>query len=343
LTRRGPTELQHLAPASAIGVFESAQAAWLASLARLRIFGREVRGVIDPNSVGSDFGTKDRPTRELLAASFTILNPRKRLFPSYARPIDLGFAFANVVWTLTGSNDLEMISSYNQRGRQFSDDGKTLFGAPGYRMFHSIAGDQFELARSQLRDDSSSRRAMIQLLTPADHAVSSKDHSCIADLQFLVREGKLTCIAHMRSQSALMVMPYDLILLTMIQEAMASSLKINVGAYHHFCGSLHYYLDEEKVVERAVHEDIAAVSAMPAMPCFDLATRELLSTNEKLMRRAIMNGQAPVLRNGLDAYWTELLQVMSAAFLGRGRGGLTNSDLSELPQTYRKYFPRKTT
>jgi thymidylate synthase len=183
---------------------------------------------------------------------------------------------------------------------------------------------------------------MIQLLTPVDYAVASKDYSCIVDLQFLVREGKLTCIAHMRSQSALMVMPYDLILLTMIQEAMASSLQISVGEYHHFCGSLHYYLDEEKAVERAIHEEIAAFSAMPPMPCFDPATRESLAANEKLMRRAILNGQPPILCDGLDPYWTDLLRVMSAALLRRGRSGLTVSELSELPQIYRKFFTRKT-
>jgi thymidylate synthase len=300
---------------SSIGVFESAQEAWITSMARLRSDGSIVAGVFDTHSVGSEFGTKDRPTRELLAASFTILNPRKRLFASRARTIELGFAFANVVWTLTGSNDLEIISSYNPRGKQFSDDGKTLFGAPGYRIFHSIAGDQFELATRQLRSDPSSRRAMIQLLTPADHAVASRDHCCIADLQFLIREGRLTCIAHMRSQSALMVMPYDLILLTMIQEAMASSLQIDVGAYHHFCGSLHYYLDEEKVVERAIHEKVAPASAMPAMPFFDPATRESLSVNEKLVRQARLSGQPLTFRDGLDPYWKDLLQVMSAALV----------------------------
>jgi thymidylate synthase len=311
-------------------------------MARLRTDGCEVSSVIDPNSVGSDFGTRDRPTRELLAASFTILNPRKRLFASQARPIDLCFAFANVVWTLTGSNDLEMIASYNPRGRSFSDDGNTLFGAPGYRIFHSIAGDQFELARRQLGNDVSSRRAMIQLLTPADHATASRDHSCIADLQFLVRDGKLACVAHLRSQSALMVMPYDLILLTMLQEAMAISLQINIGPYHHFCGSLHYYLDEEEVVDRVINEEIDPVFAMPAMPGFDLATRESLSANEKLLRRAMLDGRRPRIRDGLDSYWTDLLQVMSAAFTPRGRGGLTKSELSELPQTYRRFLTHRT-
>jgi thymidylate synthase len=328
--------------ASAIGIFETAQEAWVSSLARLRSDGCKVKGVTDPYSVGSGFGTKDRPTQELLAASFTILNPRRRLFTSRARPIDLGYAFANVVWTLTGSNDLETISAYNPRGRFFSDDGETLFGAPGYRIFHSAAGDQFELAIGQLKSDLSSRRAMIQLLTPVDLAASTRDHSCIVDLQFLIRESKLTCIAHMRSQSTLMVMPYDLILLTMIHEAMASSLQIEIGSYHHFCGSLHYYLDEEDSVDRAIHEVIAPPSAMPVMPSFGPPTRKILSAAAKDIREAMRTDQRLRPQQGIEQYWTDILRVITVGFLvGKGSGS-TEAMLADIPQIYRMSLIRHT-
>lgn len=58
----------------------------------------------------------------------------------------------------------------------------------------------------------------------------------------------------MRSQSALMVMPYDLFLLTMLHEAMAVRLGVGLGYYHHFCGSLHYYEDEEELVDAVLRE-----------------------------------------------------------------------------------------
>ena len=85
--------------------------------------------VADPLSVGSGFGTKERKTREIVAASFSILNARHRLIASTARPIDLGYAIANVIWTMAGSNTLREISYYNPIGERFSDDGVTLFGA----------------------------------------------------------------------------------------------------------------------------------------------------------------------------------------------------------------------
>src|SRR6266404_103744 len=68
------------------GTFESVQDAWRASILRLRHEAPWVAGVRDTLSVGSGFGARSRDTREMVATSFTISRPRRRLVSSRVRP-----------------------------------------------------------------------------------------------------------------------------------------------------------------------------------------------------------------------------------------------------------------
>src|ERR1700681_2179009 len=133
-------------------VFDTAQEAWLAVLDQTLLHGKVVPGVCDPSSVGSAFGEKNRETRELAAVTFSIASPRRRLISSGLRAVDLGYAIANVIWTLSASDDLEPISFYNPQGKRFSDNGARLFAAPGARIFASPEGDQFKRAIERLKE-----------------------------------------------------------------------------------------------------------------------------------------------------------------------------------------------
>jgi thymidylate synthase len=322
-----------------IGAFASAQEAWQATLVRLHAAGVRQEGVTDPSSVGSSFGQKDRPTRELLAASFSIRHPRRRLFTSVARPVDIGYAIANVVWALSGSNDLAMIGAYNPNAHRFSDDGKTLFGAPGHRIVRSPVGDQLQLAAERLRQDPSSRRAIIQVHSALDLAAQTRDYTCLVDLQFFLRGGALVCIAHMRSQSALMVLPYDLFLLTMLHEALARSLGVEPGPYHHFCGSLHYYVDEEAVVTEVIGEDSSPPPGMPPMERYSPALRETLAAAEASVRPSLEADCAALPGAGsldLDKYWWDLLRVMVAGALIRRDRTLLPNEVALIPPVYQR-------
>jgi thymidylate synthase len=137
-----------------------------------------------------------------------------------------------------------------------------------------------------------------------------------------------------------MLLPYDLILLTMVHEAMAAALGIDVGSYHHFCGSLHYYRDEETVVEQAIDEEIADVAEMPVMPLFDDVTQGLLAASEKQIRRALLAGEPPVFAQGLDPYWVHLLRAMAQGWLRRRGSGLSASLVAEIPEAYRAVLTR---
>lgn len=299
--------------------FNTAQEAWHFSLKQLSQFGSMVIGVNDETSVGTFFGKSNRSTYELLATSFVVKNPRNRLMSSVHRPLNLSYAIANLIWVLTGSNDVEMISFYNDKGRNFSDDGVTIPSAPGKRIFSSDNGlNQFDRIIQKLQDDPSSRRAVIQILLPSDIIQQTKDVSCLISLQFIIRNNELSCITYMRSQSALMVMPYDIFLFSMLQEAVAVTLGLELGAYYHICGSLHYYEDEEELLQRVIGNDYSIPSEMSIMGDISPKTREALYYTERDIRLLLSQKQIHLIdfnKYNLDSYWRDVLRVMVKHYL----------------------------
>lgn len=305
-------------------VYESAHEAWLGSLAALLYHGNDVPGVKQASSVGSGFGHGARGFRELTAVSFAIDSPRSRLTLSAHRPIDLAFALANVLWVFSGSESLEPIEFYNPNAAKFSDDGHSLFGAPGSRVFSSAWGDQFEQAARRLQCDTSSRRVVIQVYLPVDLFTDTRHCTCLMDMQFLVRNGALDCIAHMRSQSVLMVMPYDVVMLTMIHEALAVRCGVKLGRYVHCCGSFHYYHDEEDVVRQVLAESHSSPPEMPPMQSSEPQVRQKLALAEIHLRKSLIDHPSADVdfdAFGLDAYWRGYLIAIAAGV--RLRNGVT--------------------
>jgi thymidylate synthase len=136
----------------------------------------------------------------------------------------------------------------------FSDDGAHLAGAFGERLLKARGHvDQLDAVRRRLTEDRGTRRAVAVVLSPTDLVSRSRDHPCLLGLQFLIRNNRLEMISYMRSQSALMVLPYDVFLFTAIQSWIADSLEIEVGPYTHIAGSFHIYSDE---LELAAEVDV---------------------------------------------------------------------------------------
>jgi thymidylate synthase len=313
-------------------VFESFDEAFISTLRRLRDTGRDVEPVRDVRSIGSQFGTRARGTKELVAETFAVRDVTTRLMAGTARSMNLAFAIANTLFTIAGHDDDAMISAYNERSRVFLEDGK-LRGAVGCRMFGPSPDDmrnQFTAAAEVLRSDPTSRRAVVQVLTPADLYHKPLDTPCTIALQFLIRDGALELVTIMRSQSAVMVMPYDLFLFSMIQEMLACELSLSTGNYYHVAGSFHYYDEEQAFVDQCVDAPLGQIKRMPRMTMPILFnSRNLLATERALREQLKADPSArtdDVLRSA-DPYWRELLLVL-ANDLRRRYGCQTNCDES---------------
>lgn len=309
-----------------INRYSNFTAAYLDSLRQLHDKGSVVSSVTDVHSVGSDFGQKDRPFRELLNHTFVLSNPCDRVVKHSSRRLNVPFAVANAIWTLAGSDSLAFIAPYNPRGEQFSDDGQTLHGAHGKRLFDSGGVDQVRAALHRLRADPQSRRAVAVIMQGSDSVSSSRDIPCVISLQFIRRAGELHCMVNMRSQSAAMVLPYDVFAFSFLQECLAVELGVRVGRYYHNSGSFHYYLDEEPLVRRLLSEPASqgatslGAPAMPPEPS-PFAAVDLVLEYEDKVRQAVRAGHsaASVPLPLLPRYWKDIALLLACG-LSRAAG-----------------------
>lgn len=320
-----------------MNTFRSTDEAWRELVRSVVHLGDRVPGVQDPSSVGSKFGGCPRDTRELIAAQIAIRNPRARLIASRARPFRLDYAIAQVIWALSGRDDLESLAFYHHRGVEFSDDGRTVRSAIGRRIFRSRNGDQMAEAIKRIRSDRSTRRALIQIYLPDDLFVRSRDVSCTASLHLLARGSQLHAVGHMRSQSTTVVLPYDLFLLTMLHEFASVCTGLELGTYRHVCNSAHIYEDEMFATNLLLEEVPTQSEPMPAMPASTALEIESLNKAEQTVRASLeTETHLDVSTLSLSSYWQDLIGTMISAW--KLSHGYSSSDagVNNLPPLYQK-------
>lgn len=200
------------------------------------------------------------PTREISPVCITIKDPRKRFIPSKVRKMNVGFMVAELLWILRGSNDLKEISHYNKNWEKFSDDGVTLNGAYGKRIFaHPCKNgeiNQFEEAYKLLKEDKDSRQATIVLFNPELDYTETKDKPCTNLIRAKIRDNKLIMTVYMRSNDILLGTNYDIWNFTMLQQILAGLLNVEVGEYIHIVDSFHLYEKDIDFAKAIIDEKI---------------------------------------------------------------------------------------
>ena len=307
--------------------FSSFNSALKAVLTNIDKAGDDVPSVQDQTSIGSNFGSRARPFRELRSSGFSLTNPRSRVPDRAIRPINVPFALANVLWVLAGYDRLDWIDRYNPKGRQFSEGGVILEGAFGPRLFGKSEGTVAHCVRL-LTEDRSTRRAVAPIFLPTDIIKPKRDTPCAALIQFFVRKDQLHMLVMMRSQSAFSVMPYDAFLFTMVMEYIAAKLGVELGMYHHVCGSLHVYEDERAAMRLNIARGQQSVAATTMPPWILRGPSEIETIleveNELRKRLKPLSSAVQVSRfietvRGFDkisVLWQEFLKIL--AFHGAG-------------------------
>lgn len=184
---------------------------------------------------------RGRPTREILNVVTEIINPRARCQIVPGRKLNPWLALSESLWLLAGRNDVASLLPYNKNITRFSDDNKTLYGAYGYRTF-----DQIPKLIQLLRENSNSRRAVLQIWTSEDLNKVSNDLPCNQQVMFKVRDEKLHMTVTCRSNdlhwglAAVNTFQFGI-----LQEYIAARLGVGMGTQTHFSNSLHIYTDKE--------------------------------------------------------------------------------------------------
>ena len=131
---------------------------------------------------------------------------------------------------------------------RISDDGVTNNSAYGYLIQKKHGFNQFVKIIELLQKDPNTRRAVINLNTPNERVIETKDEPCTISLQFFVRDGKVDLTTVMRSNDIWFGLTFDIIYFTELQKWVADFLGYEYGTYTHFAGSFHTYeRDYEKI------------------------------------------------------------------------------------------------
>src|ERR1700722_9967436 len=146
-------------------------------------------------------------TAEVIGALIEIRNPRARLSRSETRG-KLYSSLGELLWYLSKDNRLDFIVQYVSRYSDETEDGVTIYGGYGPRLF-GPREDQVRNVIKLLTERPTSRRAVIQIFDKTDIAAPHKEIPCTTTLQFFIRHERLDMVVAMRSNDAYFGLPHD--------------------------------------------------------------------------------------------------------------------------------------
>lgn len=242
---------------------------------------------------------------ELIGYQLVLSDPRARLIVAEKRPLNLAYCIGNFFYQMAGVDDVESIAYYNPIAKKFSDDGTTLHGTYGPRIFK-----QLKSAIKLLEKDPSTRRAVVTIFDGRIDHEPSNDIPCPISMQFLVRDEKLICISSFRSQNVLMVYPYDIFLFTMLHEWVAVHSGFELGEHIQQNGSYHIYENERELAGEVTRAQIET-SRMPAMSMVNELQWFNIMTYERHIRRWGLDMLPRPKMPEATRYWTGVMRWLT--------------------------------
>jgi len=254
-------------------------------------------------------------TKELISYMIGFENSRKRLIFNPERKVNLAFMLAECLWIMNGREDVEMITFYNSKLKQFSDNGIDFHGAYGPRLrrlqdANHATIDQFQLVIDKLKEDPDSRQAVCNIFYAGRDYVKTKDVPCTMTFQFFIRCNKLEMTASMRSNDVCLGLSTDGHNFSTIQELIASELGIEPGWYYHIDGSLHIYKKDYEWAQKILnnrHRKVGEILEMPPMPPNSLQYIKIIGGLEEMIRD---NNDCSLIHTVPD-YWQKWLLVFA--------------------------------
>lgn len=175
---------------------------------------------------------------EIINAITVIKDPTRNICDG-TRKMNMRYAVGEMLWYMSGQNNLKSIQNITSAWDRMSDDGETVNSNYGYCIMHKYGFDQFKHIKYLLKHCPNTRQAVIHIKEPSNKV--TKDVNCTVCLQFFIRDNKLYMTTYMRSNDLWMGFPYDVFQFTNLQILLAMELGVGIGTYTHIVGSLHLY------------------------------------------------------------------------------------------------------
>ena len=243
---------------------------------------------------------------EITGAALELRRPRARLSRSETKGTIFS-CLGETLWYLSRKNDVSFIQYYISDYGKYSDDGKTVYGGYGPRLFGSSdTPNQIGYITRVLKLRPNTRKAVVQLFDRTDVVEDHQDVPCTCILQFFIRSGRLDLIVYMRSNDAFRGLPHDVFAFTFIQELVARSLAVDVGRYKHFVGSLHLYDCDRVKAQKFLSEGWQSTSLMQPMPGGD----QWANVQRVLELEPRAHYEADLDLSSLPNYWADIVRLL---------------------------------
>lgn len=169
--------------------------------------------------------------------------PERRVLFDPIRDANPFFHYMEAIWMLAGHNNVDFPARFAKNIRTYSDDGRTIHGAYGYRWREHFRIDQIDQIIFDLQKDPSSRRAVMAMWDAnSDLGVNSKDLPCNTHIYFRIMQGDLHMTVCNRSNDMVWgCLGANAVHFSVLQEFMANALNLGMGKYHQFTNNLHIY------------------------------------------------------------------------------------------------------
>lgn len=215
-------------------------------------------------------------TRELNNVTVSLLDPFPFEITTPGRKVSLPAQIAETMWILAGRNDIEWLSEYLPRAKDFSDDGKTWRGGYGPRLRGWYVGevpqvssayqvDQLRHVVDLLKEDPETRRAVFNIYNPAIDTEPGKDIPCNNWVHFLKdAHGALNATVAIRSNDLMWgwsgINSFEWSALNRI---VAKLVGLRPGRVTFNISSLHLY---DRHLDKAAYLGAQNVSDLPSFP-----------------------------------------------------------------------------
>lgn len=205
------------------------------------------------------------------------------------------------LWMLSGSRRINVLTKMLPSFVNFSDDGTTHNAAYGYRARRQYNKDQFQLAAAELKNDSNTRQAIVQLWDVGDLGKVTNDKACNMLLVFMKSRvnGKLDMTVCNRSNDAIWggVAGANVVHMNYIHQYVAALAGMEQGIIEVVSTNLHLYTENPKYAalmrehSRYQHDTVESYTLNNLYPTpiirrednakdFDNAVKDLLYTFE---------------------------------------------------------------
>lgn len=200
---------------------------------------------------GDEVAPRGLPTRELLNFSLELTDPTRSYASGVGRNLNGKIAAIEALQLIGGFIDPQAMLRASSAFRDFMDGG-TFHGGYGQR-----TRGQMLAMMEKLRSDPDTRQAIVTLWDPVHDLFTPgmHDYPCTVALQFLIRNERLVMMTHMRSNDVWRGLPYDLVVFTQLQQAVASHLNYQLGSYFHHVSSLHMYESDAEAADWMLSQD----------------------------------------------------------------------------------------